>query len=232
MAYHGTTDDLSPQMKDDPNSVAYFKLLEIFTFGSWSKFKPLASSLPPTTEVGILKLKRLSLVSLCYNKKVLTYSELYQALDIPSLQELEDFIVDCFDLELVWGMLDQEKECLLVEKCMGRDANEEIIQEMLGTVKNWRMSIRTTLDAMASSQAQSAVLAQQKEERRRQVSQLCSQVEDFLLKGSRGDSSSSALGGSSEYRSMQYRLEEERLRGKRGRQNDVGRGGGSGKGRF
>ena len=55
----------------------------------------------------VKKLKMLSIVDAAQRSKLLEYPKLMSDLDIGSLRELEDLIIDCIYNDLVSGKLDQ-----------------------------------------------------------------------------------------------------------------------------
>jgi len=69
-------------------------LLKIFAYGTYPEYKA-TPGLPELTVAQANKLKKLTIVSLSHEKKVITYAELLQKLEIKSLRELEDLIIDC-----------------------------------------------------------------------------------------------------------------------------------------
>ena len=59
----------------------------------------------------------ISIVDATHKSKVLEYQDLMQQLDIGSLRELEDLIIDCIYNELVEGKLDQLNQKFHVVSC-------------------------------------------------------------------------------------------------------------------
>lgn len=60
------------------------------------------AQLPPVNPQQIMKLKQLTVVSLATVHKVIQYQTLMQQLDIPTVRELEDFIItECFYTNIV-----------------------------------------------------------------------------------------------------------------------------------
>jgi len=67
----------------------------------------------------------------------LPYSELLQALDMPTVRELEDLIIDAIYLDVLRGKLDQKEEQLEVEYTMGRDLEPGKLEQLLFALKDW-----------------------------------------------------------------------------------------------
>jgi COP9 signalosome complex subunit 7 len=100
----------------------HYRLLEIFAHGTWQDYH---SQLPPLTPKQSFKLKQLTLISQAH-KKVVAYKDLLQLLDLASIRELEDLIIQTIEQELIMGKLDQKKvsfrnqSCLFIESAIGR----------------------------------------------------------------------------------------------------------------
>ena len=60
-----------------------------------------------------------------------------QATGIKERRELEDQLIECFQLQLLKGKLDQREQRLLVESTFGRDVSESDITNMLTKLKKW-----------------------------------------------------------------------------------------------
>ena len=60
-----------------------------------------------------------------------------QALDMPSVRELEDLIIDAIYLDILKGKLDQKHGQLEVEYTIGRDLEPGKIESVLETLKDW-----------------------------------------------------------------------------------------------
>jgi COP9 signalosome complex subunit 7 len=85
----------------------HYRLLEIFTIGTLQDYH---SKLPPLSQKQLFKLKQLTLISQA-PKKVVPYKELLQLLDIASIRDLEDLIIQTIEQELMVGKLDQKRVC-------------------------------------------------------------------------------------------------------------------------
>jgi len=101
-----------------------------------------------------IKLKHLSIVSLAADRRVsliyhflakaaqpaqqiLPYADLLKALDMPTIRELEDLIIDAIYLDILRGKLDQKEQQLEVEYTMGRDLEPGKLEEVLAALQNW-----------------------------------------------------------------------------------------------
>jgi len=69
--------------------------------------------------------------------KILPYSDLLKALDMPTIRELEDLIIDAIYLDILRGKLDQKEQQLEVEYTMGRDLEPGKLEEVLKALQSW-----------------------------------------------------------------------------------------------
>lgn len=67
----------------------------------------------------------------------LDYSFLLEQLDIASIRELEDLIIDCMYAGLISGKMDQVNRRLRIEGAMGRDLAPGDVESMLGQLEKW-----------------------------------------------------------------------------------------------
>jgi len=120
-----------------------------------------AASYPPLTPQQITKLKYLTLASMatqnrvspCYHRshhilayvvivQILPYSTLLADLEISSIRELEDLIIDAIYQDIVRGKLDQKEQQFEVEFTMGRDLQVSQLPALLDELKNWYVRLR------------------------------------------------------------------------------------------
>ena len=79
---------------------------------------------PMSTEIGssaTKKLRLLTIASLAAKTKVIKYSDLQAQLNIESVRELEDLIIEGTNVNVLRGKLDQRSSQFEVEFAMGRD---------------------------------------------------------------------------------------------------------------
>ncbi|KAJ3416823.1 Serine hydroxymethyltransferase, cytosolic [Chytridiales sp. JEL 0842] len=80
--------------------------------------------------------------------ETLYYEKLQQVLDIPSVRELEDLVIDAIYQNLLEGKLDQKRKCLVVEYAMGRDLKPGDSQAMLTKLTEWLNKTDSMLSAI------------------------------------------------------------------------------------
>lgn len=62
---------------------------------------------------------------------------LLEELQIESIRELEDLIIDAIYLNILRGKLDQKEQQLEVEYTMGRDLEPGKLEKLLEALQNW-----------------------------------------------------------------------------------------------
>lgn len=69
--------------------------------------------------------------------QILPYARLLSELDMGSVRELEDLIIDAIYQDIVRGKLDQKEQQFEVEFTMGRDLREGQLQQLLVSLQAW-----------------------------------------------------------------------------------------------
>ncbi|KAI0271662.1 hypothetical protein BC834DRAFT_1039108 [Gloeopeniophorella convolvens] len=143
---------------------AHHALLEIFTYKTYQDYLQHRGTLPGLSPVQTTKLKHLSLLTYAMQQRVIPYSFLQKNLEISTIRQLEDLIIDAIYLDIIRGRLDQKEQQFEVEYTIGRDVPPESAPEILAALEQWSSTSATllhTLDSKLASLAQhSAVKAQ------------------------------------------------------------------------
>ncbi|KAL0945656.1 hypothetical protein HGRIS_014810 [Hohenbuehelia grisea] len=126
----------------------FLSLLQLFSYKTYQDYIQYKDSLPPLNAVQITKLKHLSIVSLAAEQRILSYSRLLQALDMPSIRELEDLIIDAIYLDILRGKLDQKEGQLEVEYTMGRDLEPGKLESVLAALRDWSNTTAAVLSTL------------------------------------------------------------------------------------
>ncbi|KAJ3344091.1 hypothetical protein HDU93_003254 [Gonapodya sp. JEL0774] len=144
----------APNVKDlpsNPQFAGHHRLLEIFAYGTYLDYK--------SCPLQLKKLQQLTLVTLAGESSTLGYSNLLHALDLPSVRDLEDLIIDAMYQDLIRGKLDQARSALEVEQTMGRDlvpGREERLLGVLGAWSSTAMQLLQQLDLQIQQTGQAA----------------------------------------------------------------------------
>lgn len=115
----------------------YLKLLQLFAYGTYQDYTGNKDGMPELGAAETKKLKQLSLVSLSETTKALPYDMLQKELDIETIRELEDLIIDSIYKGLIKGVLDQQKRSFEVQHAIGRDLGPNDIENMMNTLEAW-----------------------------------------------------------------------------------------------
>lgn len=79
----------------------------------------------------------ISIADAAQKSKVLHYADLMTTLDMSSVRELEDLIIDCIYNELLSGQLDQLHQQFHVVSCYGRDLRPSEVPLALAKLEAW-----------------------------------------------------------------------------------------------
>ncbi|CAG9319622.1 unnamed protein product [Blepharisma stoltei] len=118
-------------------SPEYLNLLEIFTYGTLADYQKAQPNIPELTPAQLKKLKMLTLATLASEQTVLPYSHLQQVLNISSVRELEDLIIDSIYEGLINGKIDHKLSALKVMSAFGRDVRADKIPDLLSKFSNY-----------------------------------------------------------------------------------------------
>ncbi|XP_078524303.1 COP9 signalosome complex subunit 7b isoform X2 [Lissotriton helveticus] len=69
--------------------------------------------------------------------KCIPYAVLLKDLDMQNLRELEDLIIEAVYTDIIQGKLDQCKQMLEVDFCIGRDIPKKDISSIVKTLQEW-----------------------------------------------------------------------------------------------
>ncbi|CAO3702849.1 unnamed protein product [Rhizopus stolonifer] len=125
------------QASELPEVSGYYKLLSIFMYGTWKDYQQQKTQLPTLTDSQTKKLLHLTIVTLSEISQTIDYDILSRELDIPTVRELEDIIMDAIYKGILQGKLDQHRRQLQVVKAIGRDLGPEQIQETMRALEVW-----------------------------------------------------------------------------------------------
>ncbi|KII86293.1 hypothetical protein PLICRDRAFT_43887 [Plicaturopsis crispa FD-325 SS-3] len=152
----------------------YLALLQIFSYKTYSDYLRNKDTLPALNSAQTTKLKHLSIVSLARDRRILPYAQLLQELQMPTIRELEDLIIDAIYLDILRGKLDQKEQQFEVEDTMGRDLEPGEIESVLSALQNWSSTtsaVLSTLDEKIATIASETASRKATNERQEQALQ-------------------------------------------------------------
>jgi len=188
----------------------FYSLLQLFSYRTYQDYVQCKDALPPLNKAQITKLKHLSIVSLATERRIIPYADLLRALDMPTIRDLEDLIIDAIYLDILRGKLDQKEQQLEIEYTMGRDLEPGKIEDILAALKNWASttsavlsSLDVQLHSLASQSTANAIAAEEHEKAWQ------STLKDIQEK-QKERSGRKGLGGGSAYNIVADRMNRER----------------------
>lgn len=72
-----------------------------------------------------------------YISQILPYPLLLETLQIGSIRELEDLIIDGIYMDILRGKLDQKSQQFEVEYAIGRDLTQSGVESLLESMQQW-----------------------------------------------------------------------------------------------
>merc|ERR1712228_134886 len=144
----------------------WYDALELFAYGTYGDYTKNKGKYPTFNTKQLSKLKQLSIVTLAGQSttKILHYKTLQQRLEIKTVRELEDLMIDCIYSGLIIGRLDQRKALMEIRYCRGRDINKKAIGLMKNRLLSWLKSTDGIIEMLESQQKTADHLTKQKEQ--------------------------------------------------------------------
>jgi COP9 signalosome complex subunit 7 len=138
-----------PAVQDLNHTQLYSKayaLLTLFSYGTLMDLKCHPDRFPELTELQLHKLRLLTVVSMATSRRTLPYSELFSALDLQDVRQLEDFLISgCLYGGLIKGKPDQKAQCLHVEDALPRDVPPDQLASVVLSLGGWLETARAVL---------------------------------------------------------------------------------------
>lgn len=139
------------QLEGNETYAKEWKLLQLFTFGTYTDYIENKDNLPSLNDVQLKKLRLLTIASLASAAKHVPYSLLMKNLALSKLREVEDHIIEAIYSDIIKGKLNQKEERLEVDTVIGRDIQPQMIDNIISILDSWRVNCET---AMSSLEAQ------------------------------------------------------------------------------
>ncbi|KZT64026.1 hypothetical protein DAEQUDRAFT_733166 [Daedalea quercina L-15889] len=149
------------ELADSEQYAQHYSLLQLFAYKTYQDYLQHKDALPSLNQAQVTKLKHLSLVSLAMESRKLPYRQLLEQLEMPTIRELEDLIIDAIYLDIIRGKLDQKEQQFDVEYTMGRDVEPGKIEALLSSLKNWADTTAAVLATLDQKLAALTVEAEQ-----------------------------------------------------------------------
>lgn len=134
-----------------PEFVKAFNTLELFAYGTYGEYKENPNQYLELTPTQLEKLKKLTIISISMETKVITYESLMKKLDISDLRSLEDLIIDTFYSGHLKGKLNQRDSMLTVTETSSRDVRKENIDSLIQNLMGLKESSKYLYECVKSS---------------------------------------------------------------------------------
>ncbi|CAF3082846.1 unnamed protein product [Rotaria socialis] len=122
--------------------------LELFAYGTLTDYESDRTRYMSLSSVARRKLQLLTLASLAVHARILPYAILLKELQIESVRELEDLIIDGIYAQVIRGKLDQLNSRLNVEFAIARDVNSAAFNRMEDVLENWCKNCAALLNVL------------------------------------------------------------------------------------
>lgn len=133
----------------------YLSTLQLFAYGTLKDYETNRTNFIPLTSLARRKLQLLTLASLAAHARILSYKILLQQLEIQSIRDLEDLIIDAIYAQVIRGKLDQLNHLLYIEYAIARDVNDQSLQQMEDVLDKWCNNCSSLLNVL-KAEAQKA----------------------------------------------------------------------------
>lgn len=115
----------------------YYNTLELYAYGTYNDYKLNRDKYLELTEAQLKKLKMLSILSIATNNKIVSYQFFQDILDINSIRELEDIIIEAIYNNLIQGKLDQKSNVFKVKSVSIRDIHPSSLDTIIEKLIVW-----------------------------------------------------------------------------------------------
>jgi len=139
-------DSLSNSLQQDHPLL--LSTLELFAYGTLSDYESQHSRFISLSLMARRKLQLLTLASLAIHARILSYDLLLKELQIASVRELEDLIIDGIYAQVIRGKLDQLNNRLNVEYAIARDVNTTAFNRMEDVLDKWCKNCSALLNVL------------------------------------------------------------------------------------
>jgi COP9 signalosome complex subunit 7 len=175
----------------------WLEMLKLCAYGTYMDYvaKREILSLPALGAAETRKLRQLTLTSLAAQSNRLEYGGLLRDLQLGTVRELEDLIIDSCYEGLLDGKLDQRHSCFLVSYAMGRDIGPTDVDMMLDKLGTWLQSSEAALQTMrVSLEEAESKMQEHKKDEEELLKERADKIE--LIKAERAEEESAAGLGS------------------------------------
>jgi COP9 signalosome complex subunit 7 len=132
------------------------RMLEVFAYGELADYTRQRETLPALPEAALRKLRQLTLMSLASRSKTLAYAQLFEALQLSSVRELEDLVIASTYQNLVRGKLNHAERRFEVQGAAARDVTRAELDYMIERLGVWCERSERLMAALESASTEAA----------------------------------------------------------------------------
>ncbi|OWZ67893.1 hypothetical protein AYX14_05602 [Cryptococcus neoformans] len=136
------------ELSSDASFDGHFQLLQLFAYGTLQDYEENKAIFPLLKEAHINKLRQLTLISLASQHRSLRYQDITQTLQLKTLRQAEDIVIDTIYAGLLTGKLHHDKKVFHVDWVAGRDVRGEDLVIIQKSLENWCQTAQTLLGAL------------------------------------------------------------------------------------
>ena len=172
-------------------------LLRVFAYGTLPEYRQHESGLPPLSPAQLLKLRQLTVVQMADASVSLPYDELMSALEMSSVRELEDMLInECIAPGLLRGKLDHKRRAFEVHSCpVGRDLRPGQLKEIIDQLAAWHDNSKDVLARLDSQMTRTTEEAERRKEHRKDVADAAETLRREMKVPGDGEGGGGATGG-------------------------------------
>ncbi|KAH7827210.1 putative COP9 signalosome complex subunit 7 [Monocercomonoides exilis] len=122
--------------------------LELFSYGVYLEYKNNSNKYIPLNDEMTIKLKHLTILTLCRDTRSISYKTIQSETDTPDLGKMETLVIDSIYRGIVRGKLDHDKQCFHVEASAPRDVPSERIPIMIEKLEEWLKQLESADDTI------------------------------------------------------------------------------------
>ena len=172
-------------------------LLRVFAYGTLPEYRQHESGLPPLSSAQLLKLRQLTVVQMADASVSMPYDELMSALEMSSVRELEDMLInECIAPGLLRGKLDHKRRAFEVHSCpVGRDLRPGQLKEIIDQLAAWHENSKDVLARLGSQMTWTEEEAERRKEHRKDVADAAETLRREMKVPGDGEGGGGATGG-------------------------------------
>ena len=172
-------------------------LLRVFAYGTLPEYRQHESGLPPLSPAQLLKLRQLTVVQMADASVSIPYDELMSALEMSSVRELEDMLInECIAPGLLRGKLDHKRRAFEVHSCpVGRDLRPGQLKEIIDQLAAWHDNSKDVLARLDSQMTRTTEEAERRKEHRKDVADAAETLRREMKVPGDGEGGGGATGG-------------------------------------